>query len=256
MPTEKTTPLKTFLLRECLPALARSSTYFSLAEVRACLDAHSIPWRPELLRVYMSEAMGKGVVHDAGRGWYSRLTEEFKLDTKPVAPLVRRLEKQFPLLEFTGWSTGQIRAYGHHLLAKFVPFIHVERDAMPSVFEFLKDAGHDAHLNPRGPTARRFAVRERTVVVRPRVTTQPAHGHYTTIEAILVDLFVESRTLNLMDISEYFRTFQNLTGQARISMANLLDYARERRPAANELVKLIKAEFCKNSALIIHHGAE
>ena len=48
---------------------------------------------------------------------------------------------------------------------------------------------------------------------------------------------------------EYFRMFDNLAGYSRISLARLLDYARERRPAGLELQRHIKAEFLKNSAL-------
>ena len=104
------------------------------------------------------------------------------LDAKPVARLVRQVEQAFPLLDFTCWSTEQVRSFGHLLLARFVAFVHTERDAMASVADRLRDAGYDVHLNPRGPAARDFAIRERTVVIRPRPTTQPRDGHLVTIE--------------------------------------------------------------------------
>jgi hypothetical protein len=53
-------------------------------------------------------------------------------------------------------------------------------------------------------------IRERTAVIRPRPTTQPCDGHLVTIEGLLVDLFIERRTLHLMDEGEYFRMFANL----------------------------------------------
>ena len=53
-----------------------------------------------------------------------------------------------------------------------------------------------------------------------------------------------------MDEGEYFRMFANLAGHSRISLARLLDYARERRPAGLRLIQHIKAEFLKNSALV------
>jgi hypothetical protein len=60
-----------------------------------------------------------------------------------------------------------------------------------------------------------------------------------TIEGLLVDLFIERRTLHLMDEGEYFRMFANLAGHSRVSLA----YARERRPAGLRLTQHIKAEF-------------
>jgi hypothetical protein len=52
---------------------------------------------------------------------------------------------------------------------------------------------------------------------------------------------MEVRALGLMDEGEYFRMFDNLSGYSRISLARLLDYARERRPAGLELQRHIKA---------------
>ena len=59
------------------------------------------------------------------------------------------------------------------------------------------------------------------MVIRPRPTTQPRHGHLVTIEGLLVDLFIERRTLHLMDEGEYFRMFANLAGHSRVSLAGV-----------------------------------
>jgi len=56
------------------------------------------------------------------------------------------------------------------------------------------------------------------------------------------------RALPILDAGEYSRLFDNLVGRHRISLAALLDYARERRPAGLELIRHIKAEFLRNSA--------
>src|SRR5204863_9363038 len=72
MTADKTTSsLKTRLQRECLPALAAQTAYFSQVDIRAWLDEHGLSWRPGLLNEYMSQFMQTGVVYDAGRGWYS-----------------------------------------------------------------------------------------------------------------------------------------------------------------------------------------
>ena len=99
-------------------------------------------------------------------------------------------------------------------------FVHTQRDGMTSVADHLRDAGYDVVLNPRGTSARDFAVRERTVVIRPKPTTQPHEGHLVTVEGLLVELFMERRSLNLIDEGEYSRLFANLAGSSRISLAN------------------------------------
>ena len=54
-----------------------------------------------LLREYLSRFLRDGLIHDAGRGWYSRLASPCVLDPKPVTRLARQLERAFPLLDFT-----------------------------------------------------------------------------------------------------------------------------------------------------------
>ena len=174
MSTGNKTILKQVLRDECLPALTARAAYFSMTDVRDWLRHRKIVCPPALLREYLSEFMRKGVIHDAGRGWYSRLAQPCVLDAKPVARLVREVEKAFPLLDFTCWSTEQVRSYGHHLLARFATFVHTERDAMSSVSEWFRDAGYDVHLNPRGAAARQFVIRERCHPRHP-----PSAKHYS-----------------------------------------------------------------------------
>jgi hypothetical protein len=250
MSTENSTNLKQVLRDECVPTLARQAAYFSVADVRDWLRQHNLICPPTLLREYLSGFMRIGIIHDAGRGWYSRIAEPCVLNEKPVAKLSKEVAKAFPLLDFTCWSTEQLRSYGHLLLARFAAFVHTERDTMSSVAERLRDSGYDVHLNPRGMAARQFAIRERTVVIRPKPTTQPHDDHLVAMEGLLVELFMESRALGLLDEGEYFRIFANLAGYSRISLARLLDYARERRPAGLVLMRHIKEEFLKKSALI------
>ena len=105
--------LKQVLRDECLPALARQAAYFSVADVRDWLRLRNLTCPPALLREYLSAFMRGGVIHDAGRGWYSRIAEPCAINEKPVARLSKEVAKAFPLLDFTCWSTEQLRSYGH-----------------------------------------------------------------------------------------------------------------------------------------------
>jgi len=239
------------LFYRILGGLKDKAPYFPFKAIQAAVNDAELELEDSTLRGYLVEAVKQKLLHDAGRGWYSRLVKPFVMNTKPVAKLVKTLQKPFPLLDFTCWSTEQIHGYGHHLLAKFVSFIYTERDALDSVGERLRDEGWDVTVNPRGAAAQDFAIRsDRTVVIRPLTTTQPAENNQVTIEGLLVELFIEAKALNLMDAGEYLQLLENLAGQQRIRLATLLDYARERRPIGLELIEHINADFLKNSALV------
>ena len=249
-PKSSSPEAKSLLLTVVLPALCKHAPYVPTEMIRRSLSKAGGKIQAATLNRYLHEFVADELIFDAGRGWYSSLVKVFAMNTTHLKPLIKALGEKFPLLDYSCWSTAQVGSYGHHLLTKFVTFVHTERDAMESVCDFLRGAGYDTHLNPLGKLASQFSIRERTVVLRPNVNTRPTDGHYVLVEGLLVDLFVESRNLQLMDSGEYFQIFRNLTHEARISMARIVDYARQRKPATNELLKSIKDEFSKNHPLV------
>jgi hypothetical protein len=95
-------------LFSALAELARACPYFSFQMVRMSLGDTPLSAKPALLREYLSEAMKKKVVHDAGREWYSSLETPAVLDPEATAPLREALAKRFPFLPHYVWSTRQV----------------------------------------------------------------------------------------------------------------------------------------------------
>ena len=164
---------------QVLGGLKERSAYFSRDSIQAAADGAGLALKKPSLSVYVNQAVKQCIIHDAGRGWYSRLAESVKLDRQPVAKLVRLIEKKFPLLDFHCWSTAQMNPWMHHLIGKGVAFVNVDAEALEPVWEALRDAGYDPHLNPTGKAREQFAVREKTVVVRRRTLGAPRRGRST-----------------------------------------------------------------------------
>lgn len=180
----------------------------------------------DLVMNYCYQLKKESLVFGAGRGWYSNFARPFELDKEPVQKMVDIIRKKFPLLKFCCWSTRQINRFTHHMLGKYVTLVYMDWDALPVVYDFLKDTGYDVWLNPRGKEAARFSVRENTVVLRPAISREPRDGYYATIEKIMVDLFIEGESLYLM--SEYDIVRKNILEDGRIDVAALLAYAKRR----------------------------
>ncbi len=227
---KKTAPLKNLLRDEAIPALTATRPYFSMMELRTWLTRRRIPWSATTLNSYLHAFTNNGTVHDAGRGWYSRLAQPLALDRTHVAPVVELIEKDFPLLSFAVWSTQQINPWMHHLLGKFVIFVYVEKAGVGAVWELLKEKGYDAHLNPsKKQAAKTFAVRENTVVVRASSLAQaPVDGHFSRPEKILVDLAAELAVLPLMDASEFTALFSGAATSGRLEINVMLRYGFRR----------------------------
>ena len=157
---------------------------------------------------------------------------------KPVARLIRAVEKAFPLLDFSCWSTAQINAYTHHLLAHHTAFLYAEADTLESVADTLRDQGWDAFANPKqAEVSKHFRPGDRAVVLRPSISKQPpGDGHLAPVEKLLVDLAVEAPKLNLMDETEVQRVVTAILNQHIVQVSVLQSYA-ERRSVIFDVLK-------------------
>lgn len=170
------------------------------------------------------------MIYDAGRGWYSRLSEPVPLDAKPVAKLIRALEKALPLLDFTCWSTAQINPWMHHLLAQPVAFLYAPGDTLDSVAETLTGLGWKVAANPSATDAP-AVVRPgpKMAVLRPSRSKQPeGEDHQAPIDKILVDLVEESADTALMDGSEAQGVVETILNRYLLQVAALQSYAERR----------------------------
>ncbi len=211
-----------------LSELSKHHSYVSFQEVRAALQAEELGTKPGLLREYVSEAMEKKVVHDAGRGWYSSLEAPAVLDSEATAPLRNSLAKRFPFLRRYVWSTQQVNPWMHHLLGKFVQFVQVESGGEDDVAAFLRNEGWRVIVNPTAKTAKDFAPGERSVVIRGiRRPFEPARE--PRVETVLVDLMLENSRLRLMDEGERQEMSRKLVTTHRVEMGGLLARLRKHR---------------------------
>lgn len=212
---------------DVLGKLKARRAHFSLTEVQTAVNDAELSLADDTLKVYLSEATKQGLIHDAGRGWYSRLAEPLKLDPQPVQKLIRATKKALPLLDFCAWSTAQLNPWMLHLLAQPITFLYVPRDTLDSVGETLREQGWEVAVNPgKHAVARDVRPGEKMVVLRPAHSKQPApHDHHAAPEQVLVDLLVETETLGLMDNAEARAVLVAATDGGTVKMADLKRFA-------------------------------
>ena len=187
------------------------------------------------------------MLFDAGRRWYSTIATAFEPRYDPIKALARQVEKQFPQLQFSVWSTQQLQPFAHHLMGRFTTFIYTEMDAIVPVTDYLQDSKHSAYANPKQTEVERYvSASGRRIIVRQLITEEPVDAHYAKIEKILIDLYLEKDRLFLMDLAESKRIFENIVLAHRINMGRLLRYA-ERRKVKASMVNL----FSEHKDLII-----
>ena len=126
------TDFKDLLRNEIEKKLKGHQQYFSREDLRNLV--------PEIhlgtFNKYLVDFGKEGILYGAGRGWYSFIKQSFELDQRPVKKIIAAMEKKYPLLSFSVWSTEQLKSFAHHMLARFITFVYVDRDAMGGGIRF------------------------------------------------------------------------------------------------------------------------
>lgn len=228
-------------IKESIIDYARDRYYFHINDLKRYFTEKGIKFEEDTLKKYLYLLKKNEVIYPAGRGWYSNIQKEFELNIEPTEKIVKLLIEKFPLLEFSCWSTEQLKGFFHHLPSQFATFIYADKDFLQSVKDFLMENDYTAYLNPYKIEAEKFVeLKTKTIILRPFIPLRvPKEKNKAKIEKVLVDLFMETKKINLIDKEEYIKTISNIILNYRINMAEMLDYA-DRRELKEQVWHVIK----------------
>jgi len=217
-------------MKEHIIDYARDRYYFHINDLKRYFTEKGIKFEEDTLKKYLYLLKKNKVIYPAGRGWYSNIQKEFELNIESTEKIIKLIKDKFPLLEFSCWSTEQLKGFFHHLPTQFVIFIYTDKDFLQSVKDFLIENDYNVYLNPHKIEVEKFVeLKPQTIILRPSVSSRVSkEKNLTKIEKILVDLFMEMKKINLIDQEEYIKIISNIVLNYRINMAETLDYAVRR----------------------------
>jgi hypothetical protein len=234
-------------IKEHIINYTKNKYYFHINNLKKYFTEKEITFEEDTLKRYLYLFKKNKLIYTAGRGWYSNVKKEFELDIKPVEKIIRLIKEKFPLLEFSCWGTEQLKGFFHHLPSQFVTFIYTDKDFLQSVKDFLIENNYNVYLNPYKIEAEKFVeIKTKTIILRPFISSRvPKEKNRAKIEKILVDLFMETKKIGLVDKEEYIRIISNVIVSYRINMAEMLDYAGRRE--ARERILYVIMEVIKST---------
>ena len=218
-------------IKESIIDYARDRHYFHINDLKRYFTEKGIKFEEDTLKKYLYLLKKNEVLYPAGRGWYSNIQKEFELNIESTKKIIKLLIEKFPLLEFSCWSTEQLKGFFHHLPTQFVTFIYTNKDFLQSIKDFLIENDYNIYLNPYKIEAEKFVeLKSQTILLRPSVSSRISkEKNLIKIEKILVDLFMEMKKITLIDKDEYIKIVSNIILNYRINMAEILDYAHNRK---------------------------
>jgi hypothetical protein len=180
--------------------------------------------------------MQEGILNRVGRGRFSlgkgnAYTPEL---SNKLNSVYKKIKSDFPFLTVCLWSTSVFNEFMLHQPGRYYQLIEVEKDALESVFFYLKDRNYSVFMEPSEELIRRYMIDEKeSWIVKTLVTeapTQIVNGITTvTIEKLLVDIFCDPVIFNAQQGSEMNQIFFEAFEKYSISESKMLRYASRRR---------------------------
>jgi len=169
-----------------------------------------------------------------------QIKREIKLDSKSLKPIVNLIKQKSPFLEFSVWSTEQIKFAFHHLQNRFYTFIYSESDSLEILRDRLIEANYSVYLNPtKNDLMKNPFIEQNSIISRNRINHKLSKEQFAPIEKILVDLYIETEWIGITDLEEYSCVFEYFMRNYRLNISLLLDYA-ERRKILSEIKEYLR----------------
>ena len=177
-----------------------------------------------------------GVLNRVGRGKFSLGKGDVyipELSNKLVS-VYKKIKSDFPFLTVCLWNTSIINEFMLHQPGRYYQLIEVDKDAMESVFYYLKDRNYAVYMEPSEELIRRYMIDEKEPwIVKSLITEAPVQKvdniPTITIEKLLVDIFCDPVIFNAQQGSEMNQIYKEAFEKYTISESKMLRYANRRR---------------------------
>lgn len=222
--------------RALVKEYAEKHRYFILEEVVKAVGISN-----QLAKNYLQELKKSEIIFSAGRGVYSSVAKEFRMDEKSRVVEIRQLlKKEYPDLDFLVWNTLYFQPYYHHQQTHNITFVEVEADAIRPIADRISRDYRFVMVEKASRVAPKdFDITRDPIVVRLLIKGSPRKGHTPTLEKMLVDLFVIKDKYLTMPDNDYWELWRSIDGLFRINVSALITYAKSRRYFRDIISQLI-----------------
>lgn len=178
-----------------LPHLRRSSfnhaskrLYLNVNDARRWLKEQGLFYSPLSVKQELNNLKNKKFLYDAGRGWYTTLSNSYPLNTEVISKQEKTIARAFHLLPFSIWSSRQIISHYQHLPTRYITFVYLEFKALSTVRDYLLGEGLPVYMNPHAPVVEKTLTWSKTPsfsdfgsrMNRPWVTLPPSKKFWWT----------------------------------------------------------------------------
>jgi len=213
-------------------------SFYNKYEVK--ISRSTIDWRIHRLRKLE-------VIHRISRGLYSLKKQNAFIPTisEKLYDLYKIINKEFRYLEICIWNTKWLNEFMRHQIGNFIIIIEVDKEAIESVFYFLRESQNNVLLNPTIEIMEKYVVHgKETIFVKPLISEAPIlkkdNIKTAPIEKIMVDILSED-LFGSYQGQELKNIYQSIFEKYSINKPKMLRYAK-RRNKRKEVIELLELE--------------
>lgn len=185
---------------------------------------------------YLREMVKDNVLFKLGRGIYTSRRHQVREYTprlrKRAIKIYKLITRAFPFIKISVFDGEVLSDFQHHISCNNALYIEVEREALESVFHWLKGEGYTAYLNPgRDFVYDNIDLSKDVIIVKPLISESPLiemEGIPTPrIEKILVDILCDD-DLDYLQGSEWHYVLEHVITTYSVNHSTLMRYASRR----------------------------
>jgi len=189
-----------------------------------------------------------GVLYRIGRGKFILGKKKIYIPDIPnkIKTVYNKLKINFPYLNICLWKTSAFNEFMLHQPGRFYLLVEVEKDALESVFFFMKQNKYSVFLEPSRELYNRYILDEKeTWIVKSLVSEAPTQNvrgvETTTLEKMLVDIFTDNVTFDAQQGSEMKNIYMEAYDKYAINENKMRRYAdrRRKRESFNEFLNIV-----------------
>ncbi len=196
---------------------------------------------------YLREMVKDNLLFKLGRGIYTSRKHQLTDYTPRLRDKAIRIGKlisgAFSFIKISVFDGQVLADFQHHISSNNLIYVEVERDAMESVFHWLKGEGCKVYLNPNKDFVYdNIDISKDAIIVKPLISESPLteiRGILTPrIEKILVDVLCDD-DLDYLHGSEWYYILEHVMNTYSVNRSTLLRYA-SRRNAKDKIAKALE----------------
>lgn len=144
-----------------------------------------------------------------------------------------KLKKEFPYLRICIWNTSALNEFMLHQSGNFYILIEVEKEAVQSIFYFLKEANYSVFIEPTNDILDKYLPAHKdSLIITSLITEAPIqtiNGMNTvSLEKMLVDIFCDEIIFSAQQGTEMRTIFKEAFAKYTVNENRMLRYSDRR----------------------------